>query len=560
MTTYNTGNPIGSTDARDLYDNAQNLDNFSNGSAASYTDRLGVIRRSLAGIEATADGVLNGVGYQVPVTYASGISLTLTSQTVDYNGVIYAPLSSALPFTTSSWGADSVKFRAVQVTDADLITYTPAGTGAVATTVQQQLRNIQGWTVNVKDAPFYAAGNGIDDDTAAIQAALNAAAGKRVYFPAGTYFTTGVTIPDNTTVCGDGREVSILKLALSSAANLVSHAGVSGSGVVIEKMQLNGNKAVNINGRSLYFVGDSVADGPALVLRDVSLCESAGVGANAESVLISSLNWVHFDNVRFVENNGSLWLSVNDSTFNALYVGNSGVSLNVPAVVLGGSNNKFFGAYFGGNGANTGSTASQVKLYGASGNFFYGCINDHANGHGYEFREFGGVESSNNQFFGGYLTSPSQNADNTYWHSAMYDASSGNLFNGVTLDNFVASRGKLGFVEVALAGNNQYVNCRMGTFGTAAMALRSAGNSVAIDCPGFNPQGPVNIPVTASPFTYTNSDNVKEIVSITTGTVSSVVKNGVTIYGETGCSVPLNPGQSITVTYSSSPVMYADRL
>ena len=137
-----TSNPVPSQDPTDLLFNAAKLDEVVSSTAATYTDRLGVSRRSLSGIDAAADNVLNAIGYSVPVAYASGISLTLTSQTVDYNGVVYAPKSSALPFTTSSWGADSAKFRAVQVTDADLITYTPAGTGAVPTTVQAKLREI----------------------------------------------------------------------------------------------------------------------------------------------------------------------------------------------------------------------------------------------------------------------------------------------------------------------------------------------------------------------------------------------------------------------------------
>ena len=52
MTSYNTGNPIGSTDPRDLYDNAENFDEAVNNRTADYwVDRLGVSRQTWAGIE-----------------------------------------------------------------------------------------------------------------------------------------------------------------------------------------------------------------------------------------------------------------------------------------------------------------------------------------------------------------------------------------------------------------------------------------------------------------------------------------------------------------------------
>ncbi|MGK0663638.1 hypothetical protein [Serratia marcescens] len=50
MTTYNTGNPLGSTDPRDLYDNAQNLDNAINGGSEPWQDRFGRNRISYEGL------------------------------------------------------------------------------------------------------------------------------------------------------------------------------------------------------------------------------------------------------------------------------------------------------------------------------------------------------------------------------------------------------------------------------------------------------------------------------------------------------------------------------
>lgn len=54
MTTYNTGNPIGSTAPQDLYDNAQALDEAVNSAGHTFTDRLGQTRKTYKGIEAEA--------------------------------------------------------------------------------------------------------------------------------------------------------------------------------------------------------------------------------------------------------------------------------------------------------------------------------------------------------------------------------------------------------------------------------------------------------------------------------------------------------------------------
>lgn len=84
--------------------------------------------------------------------------------------------------------------------NASGVQYDPAGTGAVSTTVQAKLRE----TVSVKD--FGAVGDGMTDDTAAIQAAITKASvtnGAKVFLPVGIYKVTGLTVPTGVWLIGE---------------------------------------------------------------------------------------------------------------------------------------------------------------------------------------------------------------------------------------------------------------------------------------------------------------------------------------------------------------------
>jgi len=103
------------------------------------------------------------------------------------------------------------------------LSFTPTGTGAVARTVQAKLRE----TVSAKD--FGAVGDGVADDTAAIQAAIDAAAaaGPVLHVPAGTYrLTSPVEVPAGGVIEG----VSGLYMANTFSGRTVFHIDHTGKG------------------------------------------------------------------------------------------------------------------------------------------------------------------------------------------------------------------------------------------------------------------------------------------------------------------------------------------
>ena len=120
-------------------------------------------------------------------------------------------------------------------------------------------RMIEGAAVNVLD--YGATGDGTTDDTAAIQAAINA--GGAVYLPAGTYSVTGITLDDNLDMYGDGPDTIILG---------------------------DGNTSVITASSKSYFT-----------LRDMTVKRTNGVSGSPtnQTVVLTSCSWFLVDNVIF---------------------------------------------------------------------------------------------------------------------------------------------------------------------------------------------------------------------------------------------------------------------
>lgn len=115
MSTYKTGNPLGSAAVKDLFDNAENLDFALNSlTALIWTDRLGKTRRSFFGMESAFvtqltsqesrfNTFIQSSGYQIVGDYTAGpLTLTEYNQLIRYNNELYKLTAATdIPFTTA---------------------------------------------------------------------------------------------------------------------------------------------------------------------------------------------------------------------------------------------------------------------------------------------------------------------------------------------------------------------------------------------------------------------------------------------------------------------------
>ncbi|QHJ80885.1 MAG: hypothetical protein [Bacteriophage sp.] len=238
MSTTPTNNPIPSESPKDLAFNAGKIDEFVNSPEDAFSDRFGIARLTLTGIQAEADNVILSMGF-IPVdSFEAGATISSRNQALHYladnnyyrwDGAL--PKTVAAGSTPTSSGGVSVGAW-VNITDLTLrgqLASSSAGNGAAlikskkdySGTIERTQQSINNDLLNVKD--FGAKGDGVTDDTAAIQALIDYAkaqnaAGKNIsiFAPAGIYMVSGLTLYAFSSFYGAGRATRFKLIAGSN--------------------------------------------------------------------------------------------------------------------------------------------------------------------------------------------------------------------------------------------------------------------------------------------------------------------------------------------------------
>ncbi|MCH2031624.1 hypothetical protein MKX24_24440 [Klebsiella quasipneumoniae] len=218
MSTYKTGNPLGSAAVKDLFDNAENLDFALNSlTALIWIDRLGKTRRSFFGMESAFvtqltsqesrfNTFIQSSGYQIVGDYTAGpLTITEYNQLIRYNNELYKLTAATdIPFTTAgntdeTW-TDTDAAHFVSVGDAALRQNlgSSEGTkniGSGLTTLDKLLRvNIRQFGAHSRTEEGYET----FDSGAAIQSAIEyvrSQGGGEVFFPEGDWHRSSLTQP-----------------------------------------------------------------------------------------------------------------------------------------------------------------------------------------------------------------------------------------------------------------------------------------------------------------------------------------------------------------------------
>lgn len=482
--------------------------------------------------------------------------------------------------------------------------YKPPGVGAVATTVAAKLAQV----ISVFD--FMTAAQQADsissagtiDATASIQAAINSlsASGGTIYFPAGAYLVSSVTVNRQCVLLGCGETSGSTLIKPSGASNVVFNctanggtifryfcfnpfsvtqaagsafikfASTSSIGKVEDCLMVGWNIGVWIAGVSDFCIRNVRMEGGVAAIGTGILVDS-GIAVNLETVIVTNSSaarpfagiqintagdvtmvWCQFiqcvNGCYIAPNGGQVVASVHG--VNSFYdnCGTYGLFIQPTATGGGGAviRTRFTQCWF--SSAGTSGVRLDTTLGGSIDGITFINPQIFLNGsHGFNSS---GAAVINVKVIGAEI------AQNSGVGFLSNGGQSKIEILGSTIGPIGAFSGNTAQAIQFLSGTSNSIiiaNNRLSGNTGAALADASTGTSRwKTGNIGYNPIGASGVTVTASPFTYTAGDT-PETLYVNGGTVSLITVAGSGVFQQTNSTVRLQPGVSAVFTYSSLP-------
>lgn len=473
--------------------------------------------------------------------------------------------------------------------------FTQSGAGVVARTAQDKLRE----SVSVADYGAKGDWNGTSgtDDTVAIQAAINAAAGGRIYLPPGRYRITAALVINSATTTLEGAGMQATEIVnTTNNTGILRFTGqwggfrqlsMSYSGTPVSGATAVYSTSANLIGEAFHIKschrGLEVTTGPAQLFENFFIDNYVEIGI-----------FVHEDNDCYFTNfildaknatNGSLggirlfdkaeaMIFSNGSVLNGKYPITTDAAVYAQGVrpayckfsdvffdsgaqeafldkfVESGFTNVWF------SGGRTGAGFPGVKLLQTDSISFNGGSNFfNCGGHGLHISS----ASARTVVDSCCADSNSISAGAGVAHGIYVEPGTSDfILKGNICRNGLYPGGQQGYGIYIDAGvSARYLVKDNNLAGNATGAMVDGGTgalSRVADNIGYNPIGLFTIAVGASPFSYF-SGNTRETVYITGGTVTAVQSGATVLFTGSEKAIAMEPGESVIIYYSSAPTM-----
>lgn len=223
---------------------------------------------------------------------------------------------------------------------------------------------------NVKDPLFDAQGDNSTNDTAAIQAAIDAAeaVGGVVFIPEGIYRIDGLTISDTVSIRGAGKFRSILRMRGGASHGITLSAGNAAADILIEHIGLEGIYPTNPTGHGIYLPDETILSyGRGVKINHVYITQFVGnglyVGENRNNGKAFDLEISRCNDAVYIDNSSDWKIIAGEFGVNRQFC------VNIPS---NGADNKFVDCSMW-----TSVAAVNLNSTNSSPSQFIGCTFDH---------------------------------------------------------------------------------------------------------------------------------------------------------------------------------------